>query len=78
MALRRATTELLHGLLPQRRLRGNARVLRRKMSNHNVKRANHRTWPSPTLPTRAAIRILSPPKVVGIGLSRSRTDRGDG
>lgn len=60
-ALRRATTELLHGLLPQRRLRANARVVRRKMSNYNVKRAIHRSWPSPTMPAGAAVRILSPP-----------------
>ena len=60
-ALRRATTELLHGLLPERRLRANARVVRRKMSNYNVKRAKHRSWPSPTTPAGAAIRILSPP-----------------
>jgi hypothetical protein len=61
MALRRATTELLHGLLPERRLRANARVVRRKMSNYNVKRATHRSWPSPTMPTGAAIRIVNPP-----------------
>jgi len=60
-ALRRATTELLHGLLPERRQRANARVVRRKMSNYNVKRAKHRSWPSPTMPTGAAIRIVSPP-----------------
>lgn len=56
-ALRRATTELL----PERRLCANARVVRRKMSNYNVKRAMHRSWPSPTTSPGAAIRILSPP-----------------
>ena len=60
-ALRRATSELLHGLLPARRLRANARVVRRKMSSYNVKRAAHRNWPSPTRPAGSAIRILSPP-----------------
>ena len=60
-ALRRATTEMLHGLLPERRLRANARVVRRKMSNYHVKRAPHRNWPVPTLPIGLAIRILSPP-----------------
>jgi hypothetical protein len=60
-ALRRAISELLHGLLPKRRLRTNARVVRRKMSNYNLKRAQHRTWPNPTLPTGTAIRILTPP-----------------
>jgi hypothetical protein len=60
-ALRRATSELLHGLLPQRRLRANARVVRRKMSNYDLKRAPHRNWPTPTQPITSAIRILSPP-----------------
>ena len=61
VALRRATSELLHGLLPVRRLRANARVVRRKMSNYNVKRAAHRNWPTPTRPAANAVRILSPP-----------------
>ena len=60
-ALRRATTELLHGLQPKQRLRCNARVVRRKMSNYNVKRAPHRNWPTPTVPIGASIRILIPP-----------------
>ena len=60
-ALRRATTELIHGLLPKRRLRANARVVRRKMSNYNVKRAQHRCWPIPTLPIGTAVHILGPP-----------------
>lgn len=60
-ALRRATRELLHGLLPTRRLRANARVVRRKMSGYNVKRAQHRNWPNPGLPITAAIHIPNPP-----------------
>ncbi len=60
-ALRRATSELLHGLLPKRRLRANARVVRRKMSNYNVKRTQHRNWPTPTIPNGSAVHILSPP-----------------
>lgn len=61
MALHRAITELLQGILPKRRLRANARVVHRKMSNYNLKRSRHRSWPSPTMPPGAAIRILSPP-----------------
>ena len=61
MALQRAITELLHGLLPKRRPRANARVVRRKMSNYNVKRAAHHNWPTPTLPIDNAIHILNPP-----------------
>ena len=61
VALRRAVTEILHGLLPPRRARANARVVRRKMSNYQVKRAQHRSWPQPALPVTAAIHILGPP-----------------
>ena len=60
-ALHRAISEILHPLLPKRRLRANARVVRRKMSNYNLKRATHRAWPTPTLPIGSAIRVLSPP-----------------
>jgi Insertion element 4 transposase N-terminal/Transposase DDE domain len=60
-ALQRAITEILHPLLPERRLRANPRVVRRKMSNYNVKRAQHRDSPNPTIPIGNAIRILSPP-----------------
>lgn len=60
-ATHRAITEMLHRLLPVRQLRSNARVVRRKMSKFNVKRAAHRGWPQPTLSTSTAVRILSPP-----------------
>ncbi|MHB8313782.1 MAG: hypothetical protein ACYDD0_10880 [Candidatus Dormibacteria bacterium] len=45
-----AATEILQELLPQRRLRANPRVVRRKMSSFVVKRPEHRLWPQPTLP----------------------------
>ena len=61
MALRRAIAEILHALLPERRPRAAARVVRRKMSSYHVKRALHRTWPQPTLASAAAIHILGPP-----------------
>ena len=61
MALRRAIAEILHALLPERRPRSAARVVRRKMSSYHVKRALHRTWPQPTLASAAAIHILGPP-----------------
>ena len=54
----RASIEILHELLPQRRLRSNARVVKRKMSNYGVKRSVHRSWPQPTIPTAQAIRVL--------------------
>jgi hypothetical protein len=34
--------------LPQRRLRSNPRVVKRKMSNFKLKRAEHLAWPQPT------------------------------
>ena len=54
----RASIEILHELLPQRRLRSNARVVKRKMSNYAVKRSVHRSWPQPTISTAQAIRVL--------------------
>jgi hypothetical protein len=43
----RASTELLHELLPARRRRSNPRVVKRKMSNFAVKRQEHRNPPAP-------------------------------
>jgi len=61
VALRRAVTEILQGLLPARRTRANARVVRRKMSGYRVKRAQHRAWPQPTLTVTDAIHIFAAP-----------------
>lgn len=61
VALRRAIAEILAVLLPARRLRANARVVKRKMSNFGVKRAAHRAWPCPTLSSADAVRVLGPP-----------------
>ena len=60
-ALERATAEIVNALVPERRLRSNARVVRRKMSNYNVKRAAHRQWPQPTLSVHSAVVVLAPP-----------------
>ncbi len=54
-------TEILHELLPVRRLRSAARVVKRKMSNYGVKRPQHRNWPQPALRSAAAIEVLTPP-----------------
>ena len=44
--------------LPPRRLRSNPRVVKRKMSNFNLKRAQHLAWPQPTARSfREAIEI---------------------
>ena len=43
--------------LPQRRLRSNPRVVKRKMSNFKLKRAEHLAWPQPTQSFRKAIEV---------------------
>lgn len=60
-ALGEAITEIIHELLPARRLRSAARVVKRKMSNYGVKHAAHRNWPRPTLTPTQAVEVLAPP-----------------
>ena len=60
-ALHTAVAEIGAGLLPHRRLRAAARVVKRKMSNYGVKRPAHRTWPNPATSIKAAIQVLQPP-----------------
>ncbi len=43
--------------LPERRLRSNPRVVKRKMSNFRLKRPEHQHWPQPALPFRQAISV---------------------
>ena len=50
-----AVAEIGHELLPERRLRIAARVVKRKMSNYGVKRDEHRGWAPPT---PSSVRIL--------------------
>jgi hypothetical protein len=46
--------------LPKRRLRSNPRVVKRKMSNFKLKRAQHRAWPQPAIHSfREAIEVKS-------------------
>lgn len=59
VSLRTAVTEVGHELLPERRLRAAARVVKRKMSNYGVKRSEHASWPRPTLPPERAVHVLS-------------------
>ena len=56
--LSHATAEILHELVPNRRLRANPRVVRRKMSNFAAKRPERRCWPQPTMSIEDAIRIV--------------------
>lgn len=57
-ALATAVVEIGDELLPERRLRAAARVVKRKMSNYGVKRPAHRSWPQPTRSTTQAVRVL--------------------
>jgi hypothetical protein len=43
--------------LPERRLRSNPRVVKRKMSNFKLKRPEHRPWPQPSQSFREAIEV---------------------
>jgi hypothetical protein len=61
VALAEAIAEICRELLPHRRLRAAARVVKRKMSNYGVKRAEHRSWPRPTRPITNAVQVLVPP-----------------
>jgi len=54
-----AAAELLFELLPPRRLRANPRVVKRKMSNYAVKRAEHRDPRKPTRRPKDAITLLA-------------------
>jgi hypothetical protein len=51
----------LFELLPERRRRRAApRVVKRKMSNYGVKRAEHRNWPRPAKRPEDAVVVLTP------------------
>ena len=52
--------DLLGHLLPHRRLRSQPRVVKRKMSNYRLKRAEHHTWPQLTHTGTRAVRIQRP------------------
>lgn len=60
-ALPATLAEIADRLLPRRRLRAAAPVIKRKMSNYGVKRSQHRSWPQPT---------RSPPQAIGIVANR--------
>jgi hypothetical protein len=60
VALDATITEICRELVPVRRLRAAARVVKRKMSNYRVKRAEHRAWPQPTRSPAQAVIVLYP------------------
>jgi hypothetical protein len=61
IALAQAITEIVHELLPTRRLRTAPRVVKRKLSNYSVKHPQHRHWPQPTLAPAHTLHVLAPP-----------------
>jgi len=60
VALPPVVAEINAELVRTRRLRAAARVVKRKMSNYGVKRAEHRNWPQPTRTPANAVRVLRP------------------
>jgi hypothetical protein len=56
-----AIAEILTERLPLRRLRAFPRAVKRKMSNYQLKRAQHRTWPQPTKPDAEAVVVHPEP-----------------
>jgi len=54
----RLLRDIVDRLLPEQRLRSNPRVVKRKMSNFRLKRAEHRSWPQPTLPFHQAVAVI--------------------
>lgn len=55
--------DLLERLLPVGRLRSQPRAVKRKMSNCQLKQAEHRRWPQPTRTGTQAILITRPQPV---------------
>jgi hypothetical protein len=56
--VRAAIDEIVTEPLPERRLRAFPRAVKRKMSNYQLKRAQHRSWPQPTMPPAQAVGVL--------------------
>jgi hypothetical protein len=54
----RLLADIAAGRLPERRLRSNPRVVKRKMSNFHLKRLEQRLWPQPTRPFRQAVALI--------------------
>ncbi|MHB0870821.1 MAG: IS4 family transposase [Chloroflexota bacterium] len=54
---RRLLGDIARQLLPKREGRSNPRVVKRKMSNFRLKRAEHQHWPQPSVPFREAVAV---------------------
>jgi hypothetical protein len=55
----RLLDDIVRHRLPERDNRSNPRVVKRKMSNFNLKRPQHLNWPQPTKPFREAVVLLN-------------------
>ena len=55
---KRLLNDIAQAQLPERVHRSNPRVVKRKMSNFEKKRQQHRTWPQPTKPFSEAGALL--------------------
>lgn len=54
----RLLSDLADVRLPERRLRSNPRVVKRKMSNFKLKRRKHEHWPQPTKPFADVVALI--------------------
>ena len=54
---RRLLEDIARQRLPERQGRTNPRVVKRKMSNFRLKRAEHQHWPQPSVPFREAVAV---------------------
>lgn len=54
----RLLRDLVSALLPIRRLRVNPRVVKRKMADFHLKRAEHAHWPQPSMPFRQSVLLI--------------------
>ena len=55
---RRLLGDIARQRLPEREGRTNPRVVKRKMSNFRLKRAEHQHWPQPSVPFREAVAVF--------------------
>ena len=55
---KRLLRDLVSALLPVRRSRINPRVVKRKMSDFHLKRAEHARWPQPSMPFHQSVQLI--------------------
>lgn len=65
---RRLLRDIARHRLPEREGRINPRVVKRKMSNFRLKRAEHQHWPQPSVPFREAVTITRRTTVAALAM----------